>query len=65
MVIQLEFRGIALVSTVIDPDTNRGVIISAGARWAGYIQDPESDLWGGLNIVQNDTNGIAQGTFLI
>lgn len=56
-------QGIALVSTVIDPDTNRGVIISAGARWAGYIQDPESDLWGGLNIVQNDTNGIAQGTF--
>ncbi len=56
-------RGIALVSTVIDPDTNRGVIISAGARWSGYIQDPESNLWGGLNIVQNDTNGAAQGTF--
>ena len=56
-------RGIALVSTVIDPDTNRGVIISAGARWSGYIQDPESNLWGGLNIIQNDTNGAAQGTF--
>ncbi|MBK7629909.1 MAG: hypothetical protein IPJ23_04260 [Ignavibacteriales bacterium] len=56
-------RGIALVSTVIDPDTNRGVIISAGARWAGYIQDPESNLWGGLNIIQNDTSVAAQGTF--
>ncbi len=56
-------RGVALVSTVIDPDTNRGVIISAGARWASYIQDPEGNLWGGLNIIQNDTNGAAQGTF--
>ncbi len=57
-------RGIALVSTVIDPDTNRGVIISAGNRWASYIQDPESNLWGGLNIIQNDTStALAQGTF--
>lgn len=56
-------QGLALVSTVIDPDTNRGVIISAGSRWAGYIQDPNSNLWGGLNIIQNDTNGAAQGTF--
>ena len=56
-------RGIALVSTVIDPDTNRGVIISAGARWTSYIQDPNSNLWGGLNIIQNDTVGAAQGTF--
>ncbi|MBE0539349.1 MAG: T9SS type A sorting domain-containing protein [Ignavibacterium sp.] len=56
-------RGLALVSTVIDPDTNRGVIISAGARWASYIQDPESNLWGGLNIIQNDTSAAAQGTF--
>lgn len=57
-------RGIALVSTVIDPDTNRGVIISAGNRWATYIQDPESNLWGGLYILQNDTVGAAQGTFM-
>ncbi len=56
-------RGLALVSTVIDADTNRGVIISAGNRWATYIQDPESNLWGGLNIIQNDTVGAAQGTF--
>ena len=57
-------QGIALVSTVIDPDTNRGVIISAGNRWATYIQDPESNLWGGLYILQNDTVGAAQGTFM-
>jgi hypothetical protein len=56
-------QGIALVSTVIDPDTSRGVIISAGARWASYIQDPNSGFFGGLNIIQNDTVGAAQGTF--
>ena len=58
-------RGMALVSTVIDPDTNRGVIISAGARWATYIQDSESNLWGGLYILQNDTSTtLAQGTYM-
>ena len=40
-------RGLVLVSPVIHPDTNRGVIISAGARWATYIQDPNNGLWGG------------------
>ena len=56
-------RGMVLASTVIDPDTNRGVIISAGARWTSYIQDPDGGLWGGLNIIQDDTNGVNQNTY--
>lgn len=58
-------QGIVLVRPVIDPDTNRGVIISAGARWSVYIQDPNGDLWGGLNILQQDTSSPGvQNTFM-
>jgi len=56
-------QGLVLVRPVIDPDTNRRVIISAGARWSIYIQDPNGGLWGGLNVIQHDTVGAAQGTF--
>ena len=56
-------RGLALVSTVVNPDTNRSVIISAGARWVTYIQDPDGGLWGGLNVLQDDTTAAYQGTF--
>lgn len=56
-------RGIVLARPVIHPDTSRGVILSAGARWCTYIQDPNSGMWGGLNILQEDTVGAAQGTF--
>lgn len=56
-------RGIVLVSTLVNPTTNRNTIISAGARWATYIQDPNGGLWGGLYILQSDTIGPAQGTF--
>ncbi|MFZ2324034.1 MAG: T9SS type A sorting domain-containing protein [Ignavibacteriaceae bacterium] len=56
-------RGLVLVSTVVNPDTNRSVIISAGSRWATYIQDPDGGLWGGLNIIQEDTTAAYQGTF--
>jgi hypothetical protein len=58
-------QGIVLVRPVIDPDTNRGVIISAGARWSVYIQDPDGGLWGGLNILQQDTSSPGvQNTFM-
>lgn len=58
-------RGIALVRPVIDPDTNRGVIISAGSRWSIYIQDPNGGLFGGLNILQQDTSSPGvQNTFM-
>ena len=56
-------RGLVLASTVVDPDTNRGVIISAGSRWATYLQDPNGGSWGGLNIIQDDTLINHQGTF--
>lgn len=60
----VKVRGLVLVRPVIDPDTNRGVIISAGSRWSIYVQDPEGGLWGGLNVIQHDTVAAAQGTFL-
>ena len=56
-------RGLVLVRPVIDPDTARRVIISAGNRWSIYVQDPAGELWGGLNVIQHDTVGTAQGTF--
>jgi hypothetical protein len=56
-------QGLVLVRPVIDPDTNRRVILSAGARWVTYIQDPAGNLWGGLNILQEDTTITGQGTF--
>lgn len=58
-------QGIVMVRPVIDPDTNRGVIISAGPRWSVYIQDPNGGLWGGLNILQQDTSSPGvQNTFM-
>jgi hypothetical protein len=59
----VRFHGLVMVRPVIDPDTNRGVIISAGARWSIYVQDPNGGVWGGMNIIQHDTVGAAQGTF--
>ncbi|MEO8399198.1 MAG: T9SS type A sorting domain-containing protein [Ignavibacteriaceae bacterium] len=56
-------QGVVMVTPVIDPDTNRRDIISAGSRWVTYIQDPEGNLYGGLNILQEDTTATGQGTF--
>lgn len=56
-------RGLILVRPVVDPDTNRNTIISAGARWVTYIQDPDGNAWGGLNVLQNDTSIVNQNTF--
>jgi hypothetical protein len=58
-------QGIVLVRPVIDPDTSRGVIISAGARWSVYIQDANGGLWGGMNVIQQDTSSPGvQNTFM-
>ena len=56
-------RGIVMVRPVVDPSTDRRRIIAAGARWSIYIQDEVTGVWGGINILQNDTVGAAQGTF--
>ena len=58
-------QGIVMVRPVIDPDTSRGVIISAGGRWSVYVQDPNGGLWGGLNVIQQDTSSPGvQNTFM-
>ncbi len=54
-------QGMVMVRPVVDPVTDRGVVISAGARWVTYVQDPEGKVWGGMNILQEDTT--KQGTF--
>lgn len=56
-------RGVVMARTVVDPTSNRNTIISAGSRWATYIQDPESGMWGGLYVLQSDTSVAAQATF--
>ncbi|MBZ0198262.1 MAG: hypothetical protein K8H86_00225, partial [Ignavibacteriaceae bacterium] len=56
-------RGVIIVSPIVHPDTNRLSIISAGARWVTYIEDPNGNAWGGLNILQEDTTGANQQTF--
>jgi len=59
----IRVQGLVLARPVIDADTARRVIISAGARWVTYIQDPNGGLWGGLNVLQDDTLLAHQGTF--
>lgn len=54
--------GICMVSPLVDAQTDRRPIIAAGARWVSYVQDPDHDIWGGLNILQNDTTGDNQLT---
>ena len=49
-------RGVVMVSPLIDADTARRVIISAGGRWVTYIQDPDHPEWGGINVLQDDTS---------
>ncbi len=57
-------RGVIMVSPVVDPSSNRHIIISAGGRWVTYIQDPTDSAWCGLNVLQNDTSTAGvQNTF--
>lgn len=60
----VRIRGVVMVAPVIDPVNNRDVIISAGSRWSIYVQDSSGALWGGMNVIQHDTVGNAQNTFL-
>ncbi|MFA6597684.1 MAG: T9SS type A sorting domain-containing protein [Ignavibacteriaceae bacterium] len=53
-------RGQVIVSPVINSSTDRRTILSAGARWASYIQENAASPWSGLMILQNDTT--IQGT---
>jgi len=56
-------RGVVLVSPTVNPETDRRTIMYAGGRWVTYIQDENGELWGGLNVLQDDTLAIHQGTF--
>ncbi|MBE2279795.1 MAG: T9SS type A sorting domain-containing protein [Ignavibacteriaceae bacterium] len=56
-------RGVVMVSPVVNPSLDRRPIAWAGARWVTYIQTEDGQLWGGVNIVQQDTTAANQGTF--
>jgi hypothetical protein len=56
--------GRVLVSPLVDPASDRRPIIWAGSRWVTYIQDSAGHVYGGLNIVQEDTSeATGQQTF--
>ncbi len=60
----VEVKGCVLVSPVVDPSNDRRPIIAAGARWVTYIEDENGNVWGGLNILQEDTSAATgQQTF--
>lgn len=49
--------GVAMARTVVHPDSNRKVIMYAGARWQNYLVDTNYSAteWAGINIIQDDT----------
>ncbi len=55
-------QGQVLVTPVVNAQTDRRTILSAGSRWASYIQANDASEWSGLMILQNDTT--VQGTLL-
>ena len=60
----VEVRGAVLVSPLVNPSTDRRPIIWAGARWVTYIEDKDGHVYGGLNILQEDTSqATGQQTF--
>lgn len=60
----VEVKGAVLVSPLVDPSTDRRPIIWAGARWVTYIEDKDGQVYGGLNILQEDTSAATgQQTF--
>jgi hypothetical protein len=60
----VEVRGAVLVSPLVNPSTDRRPIIWAGARWVTYIEDKDGHVYGGLNILQEDTSAATgQQTF--
>lgn len=54
--------GVCMVSPLVNAQTDRRPIISAGARWSAYVMDPEHSEWAGMNLVQHDTTGDNQLT---
>ncbi len=56
-------QGTVMVSPLVNPSTDRRPIIAAGPRWVTYIEDKYGNVYGGLNILQEDTSETGQQTF--
>ncbi len=54
----VQVSGCVLVSPLVDPGTDRRPIIWAGTRWVTYIEDSDGHVYGGLNILQDDTSEV-------
>ena len=62
----VKLRGIVMVRPVVDPQSDRRVIMWAGARWVTYLNDPDGQVYphfDGLNVLQDDTSAANQSTF--
>ena len=62
----VKVRGVIMVTPLVNPQTDRRRIIAAGGGWVTYITDPDGqvyDAFDGINVLQFDTVGAAQGTF--
>jgi hypothetical protein len=62
----VKVRGVVMVTPLVNPQTDRRRIIAAGGGWVTYITDPDGqvyDAFDGINVLQFDTVGAAQGTF--
>jgi hypothetical protein len=62
----IQVTGVVMVAPLVDPTFNRKPIMWASTRWQTYIRDTNytTNEWAGINIIQNDTVGAAQGTLM-
>ncbi len=56
-------QGVCMVAPLVDQQTDRRPVIWAGSRWVSYIEDESGQVWGGVNIIQDDTTGDNQLTY--
>ncbi len=51
-------RGQVSVRPIISDEGNRNPVLSFGTHWGCYIQGPNNEPWGGLNIYAGDSASI-------
>ena len=59
-------QGVIMVHPVVNAQTDRRPIFSAGNRWMVYMVDPNGnqyEFFDGIIPIQHDTNGVNQNTF--
>jgi hypothetical protein len=60
----VRFRGVVMVTPVVDPINDRRPVVWRGARWSTFAVDPNNEPWGGVVVIQHDTSSPGvQNTF--